>query len=146
MKKIFSVLVVAFFLAATLVLVPQSNYFALAQEEQEEEEQLGDDFNNIKTRVLEQTSKCTTSNCSRIFYGKNINCRECQSDGTCQSICGSAEECNSLAGGACVKRSCRYIDCKAVCGGTCNSRTMRCINRGCIYPYKCNSTTGQCYL
>ena len=33
MKKIFSVLVVAFFLAATFVLVPQSNYFALAEDE-----------------------------------------------------------------------------------------------------------------
>ena len=33
MKKIFSVLVVAFFLATTFVLIPQNNYFALADDE-----------------------------------------------------------------------------------------------------------------
>ena len=81
MKKIFSVLVVAFFLAATFVLVPQNNYLAFAQENQEEE-QLGDDFvdkNNIKTRLPGQTTpRCNSNNtCTDPCLRCDLASRQC---------------------------------------------------------------------
>ena len=163
MKKIFSILVVAFFLAASFVLVPQNNYLAFAENEdqqnaQEDDAQEASTVDNEKGEAILEgrtTQKEQTSRCFSAYCKMSLDCGGCQSDGTCKSTCSSTETCQvvpgvqgipGVHGSICVPRSCRSNnDCKKVCGdgGICSR--FRC-GPGCRYPYKCNSSTGQCYL
>ena len=93
MKKIFSILVVVFFGAATFVLVPQSNYLAFAEDDVTNGDDDGNDKSGLVGRNRAQVSSCNASNCSR---DKCMRCTKTfDGKGLCVSACHTTQVCKA---------------------------------------------------
>ena len=159
MKKIFSILVVAFFLAATFVLVPQNNYLAFAQEDEDQESEDTDigTFHG-KARLQEQvTQRYCQSGCplsSRCYNGTCVPAtnypsapRPCTTDFNC----GRFDVCRNRVCSRLLIPCTSNSNCSALCNGTCVVLTIvplpstpTCNSANCSSSQCYNTNNGNC--